>query len=352
MGHAAGFVAVPDFPILDDQEFREIPISDPRSAVLVVCYTSGTTGMPKGVNITHYNFVACFCTSRLHVPWGKGDIFFGSQPITHMCGVLFPVIAMLDGACCALVPAKLTPREIMDAVDKHKATATLFFPTQLQAIVREMQRTGRGLPSMRAIAAGGSVLTASAATAARESFSGLKLLLNMYGMTESCGIIACDAGYYDENGRFFITERLKQMIKCMDNQVVPTELEELLLRHHVDEIDEVSVVGIPHPDFGEAPAAAVVLTGKGRTQDIRALAEKIKATVSANLAVHKHLHGGVYFVGLLPEDRDGESQQSRPGALSVEMSRTRSNIPEATAASWEMTTRTWRPGLLTTAPGV
>ncbi|KAH7969879.1 hypothetical protein HPB52_022400 [Rhipicephalus sanguineus] len=341
-----------------------------------------------------------------------------------------------------------------------KATAALFFPTQLQALVREMQRTDRGMPTMRVVVAGGSVLTASTAEAARKSFTGLKLLLNIYGMTESSGIVTSqpktgdvptdvdvgvpvtgvqikaapliertltnpkgigrssstfyrlsnvaltglpkllsdipnlhhslhaddlglwithgshgqikeavqtainwvdryidtaglncsvvdvytrqklgpyetgeicfrslsvmrgyykrpketaelfdgdgwcksgDAGYYDEHGRLYIVERLKQMIKCMDNQVVPAELEELLLRQYADEIEEVSVVGVPHPDFGEAPAAAIVLTEKGREQDVLSLAEKIKATISSNLAVHKHLYGGVYFVDSFPK---------------------------------------------------
>ncbi|KAH7969872.1 hypothetical protein HPB52_022393 [Rhipicephalus sanguineus] len=96
---------------------------------------------------------------------------------------------------------------------------------------------------------------------------------------------AGDAGYYDESGRLYIVERLKQMIKCMDNQVVPAELEELLLRQYADEIEEVSVVGVPHTDFGEAPAAAIVLTEQGREHDVLSLAEKIKATISSELLV-------------------------------------------------------------------
>lgn len=373
MGRASGFVSASQFSKLDEKEFRECPIVDPRSTVLVVCYTSGTTGMPKGVEITHYNYVACFYTTRLHVPWGEGDIFFGSQPITHQSGMVFPMTAVLDGSCCALVSSKLTPTEILDTVDKYKSTAALFFPSLLQAIVRQMQRTGRRMRSMRSIVVGGSVLSASTADATRESFSDLKLLLNMYGMTESCGLISgqpktcggksdadvgfpgtgvrikivdvhtrrklgphqtgeicyhsltmvrgyykrpkesaelfdeegwCrsgDAGYYDEDGRLYIVERLKQMIKCMDNQVVPAELEELLLRQHALEIAEVSVVGLPHSDYGEAPAAAVVLTEEGSRHDLPTLAERIKATVASNLAVHKHLYGGVYFVDSFPK---------------------------------------------------
>ncbi|XP_070392625.1 uncharacterized protein [Dermacentor albipictus] len=413
MGRAAGFVSACEFSKLDEQQFRECPIADPRSTVLAVCYTSGTTGMPKGAEITHYNYVACFYTTRLQMPWGEEDIFFGSQPITHQSGMLYFMVAVLDGASCTLLSANLTPAEILDSVDKYKATAAFFFSSQIKAIVSEMRRTGRRLPRIRAIVMGGSVVSASTADAARESYSGLKLLLNMYGMTESCGIVAgqpktcalqtnadvgvpatgvrikrfemlsdciptmfhnkcfhilhiikslfnshivdvctrrklgphetgeicfqslsmvrgyykrpketaelfddegwCrsgDAGFYDEDGKLYILERLKQMIKCMDNQVVPAELEELLLCEHALEIAEISVVGLPHSDYGEAPAAAIVLTEEGRRNDLPALAERIKATVAGNLAVHKHLYGGVYFVDHLPKTETSKINRS------------------------------------------
>ncbi|KAL1437916.1 hypothetical protein MTO96_048502 [Rhipicephalus appendiculatus] len=113
-----------------------------------------------------------------------------------------------------------------------------------------------------------------------------------------------DAGYYDEDGCFHICERLKQMIKCMDNQVFPSELEELLLRVHATQIAEVSVVGLSHDEYGEAPAAAIVLTEEGKKQDVSTLVTEIKNTVANNLAVHKHLHGGCLHRGLPAEDRD------------------------------------------------
>lgn len=43
-----------------------------------------------------------------------------------------------------------------------------------------------------------------------------------------------DYGYVDERGVVFIQERLKEMIKCMDNQLTPCELEDFLVGHHDD----------------------------------------------------------------------------------------------------------------------
>lgn len=373
MGPADGFVSAASFASLNEREFQECPVLDPESTMMAVCYTSGSTGMPKGVEITHYNFVSCFYTLRKHMPWTDEEIFLSASPITHMSGLVLSIMPVLNGACSVIVPAKSTPGQVLDAIDKHKATVTVTFPTQLQSFVREMQRMGRQLPSLRHISIGGSVVTDWLADAARYTFGGLRTLQTLYGMTEACILVAAqptdqdisqrgsdvglpttrvtfkvvdietreklgphetgeicfrnatmvrgyykrpketaelfeqdgwmrsgDAGYYDEDGRLYFSERLKQMIKCMGNQVVPAELEELLLRKHDDEIDEVSVVGLPHSEYGEAAAAAVVLSEKGRQLDRSDLAERIKATVKENLAVHKHLYGGVFFLESLP----------------------------------------------------
>ncbi|KAL1479224.1 hypothetical protein MTO96_052028 [Rhipicephalus appendiculatus] len=114
-------------------------------------------------------------------------------------------------------------------------------------------------------------------------------------------LLQSDAGCYDEDGRIYFCERLKQMIKCMGNQVFPSELEELLLRVHPAQISEVSVVGLSHSEYGEAPAAAIVLTEEGKKQGLSTLVSDIKATVANNLAVHKRLYGGVFIVDSIPK---------------------------------------------------
>ncbi|XP_037505742.1 luciferin 4-monooxygenase-like [Rhipicephalus sanguineus] len=90
-----------------------------------------------------------------------------------------------------------------------------------------------------------------------------------------------DAGYYDESGRFYFVQRLKELIKCMDNQVVPAELEGLLLQEFAENISEVVVLGLDHPELGQAPAAAVLLKEKTHgAGDLTDLAERMKATIA------------------------------------------------------------------------
>ncbi|KAH8026344.1 hypothetical protein HPB51_020050 [Rhipicephalus microplus] len=64
MGHATGFVSAAEFLNLDENEYEELAMADPKSTVLAVCYTSGTTGIPKGTEVTHYSFVACFYSTK------------------------------------------------------------------------------------------------------------------------------------------------------------------------------------------------------------------------------------------------------------------------------------------------
>lgn len=88
--------------------------------------------------------------------------------------------------------------------------------------------------------------------------------------------LAGDIGYYDEDGCLFIVDRLKQMIKCMDKQVAPAELENILIKH--PDVKEVVVVGVPHIEYGEAARAFVVLSdhdldGKMTEMELRKLVE-------------------------------------------------------------------------------
>ncbi|KAL1468465.1 hypothetical protein MTO96_041458, partial [Rhipicephalus appendiculatus] len=120
MGLATGFVSTADFAELDEKEYQEHPITDPKSTVLAVCYTSGSTGKSKGAEITHYSYVACFYTSRHVLPFGEEDVFLGQSPIMHQSGMLYGTIIMLAGATKVITPTDLNSIGIMDAVDNFQ----------------------------------------------------------------------------------------------------------------------------------------------------------------------------------------------------------------------------------------
>lgn len=94
-----------------------------------------------------------------------------------------------------------------------------------------------------------------------------------------------DIGYYDDEGRIHYLERLKDMIKCMDNQVAPCELEEHLLKEH-EGIEDLAVVGIPHPQYGEAPAAVISLKKEFKAPGV-VTEDHIKRIISSEYMIRR-----------------------------------------------------------------
>lgn len=107
-----------------------------------------------------------------------------------------------------------------------------------------------------------------------------------------------DIGYYDENLEFYVTDRLKELIKVKGFQVPPAELEEVL-RNHPD-ITDAGVIGIPHPTAGEAPRAYIV------TKNPKLTEKDVKDFVAARVAEHKWLEGGVEFLEAIPKNETGK----------------------------------------------
>ncbi|XP_072145572.1 luciferin 4-monooxygenase-like [Dermacentor andersoni] len=135
---------------------------------------------------------------------------------------------------------------------------------------------------------------------------------------------AGDIGYYSSDGRIFVCGRLKELIKCMDQQVAPAELEELLAAD--PDVLQVIVVGVPHPHYGEAPRAFVVPRRRlaGPNEEERE-ADRLKELVAANLANHKHLYGGVQFMDCLPQTGSYKDSRSALKELYIKQNRCANN---------------------------
>lgn len=118
-------------------------------------------------------------------------------------------------------------------------------------------------------------------------------------ITEDGWLRTGDIGYYNENGSFFVIDRLKELIKVNALQVAPAELENIL-RDHPDVL-EAAVVGIPHSKCGEVPKAFVV-----RKVDSNVTEPEIQEYVAKHVSKHKHLTGGVTFVESVPKTASGK----------------------------------------------
>ncbi len=105
-----------------------------------------------------------------------------------------------------------------------------------------------------------------------------------------------DLGYADEDGYFYIVDRLKELIKYKAYQVAPAELEALLLTHPA--VADVAVVRFPDEDAGEVPKAFIVLKSPA-TED------ELMTFVGERVAPYKKVRR-VEFVDEIPKSANGK----------------------------------------------
>ncbi|KAJ8970912.1 hypothetical protein NQ314_000962 [Rhamnusium bicolor] len=108
-----------------------------------------------------------------------------------------------------------------------------------------------------------------------------------------------DVAYYDDEGFFFIVDRIKELIKYKAFQVAPAELEALLLTHSA--IQDAAVIGLPDEDAGELPLAYIVKKPEKNVTE-----QEVEKFVADNVSPQKQLRGGVIFVNEIPRNPTGK----------------------------------------------
>jgi 4-coumarate--CoA ligase len=112
-----------------------------------------------------------------------------------------------------------------------------------------------------------------------------------------------DIGYQDEDGNFYITDRIKELIKYKGFQVPPAELEGVLLSH--DKVNDVAVLGVQRDDLATEVPIAYVVPRPGATAGPQ-LEKEIVDFMALKVANHKKLRGGVRFVDEIPKSAAGK----------------------------------------------
>ena len=122
-----------------------------------------------------------------------------------------------------------------------------------------------------------------------------------------------DIAYYDESQRFYIVDRLKELIKVKAFQVAPAELEDLI-RSHTD-VKDAAVIGIPDRMKGEVPLAFIVT--KDENVDKELMKERVHMFVNEHVSVYKKLCGGIQIVESIPRSVSGKILRKDLKALFV-----------------------------------
>lgn len=345
LGDDTQLVRVDDSTLLPELTNRQplagIEAADP-SDTAVILYTSGTTGRPKGAELTHDNLRRNCEISVEMSDLGPSDVVMGCLPLFHAFGQSVAMNACIRaGALLTLLP-RFDAAVALQVIERDGVTIFNGVPTMYTALLHQ----GPGshtIDSLRMCVSGGASLPGEILRGFQETFGAQ--ILEGYGLSETspsatfnrpeCAkvgsigtpipgvelkLVASDGsstpvgevgeiavrghnvmkGYWqlpeatqeairdgwfftgdlarqDDDGFFYIVDRLKEVIIRGGLNVYPREIEEVLYEHPA--VLEAAVVGVPHPLHGEEVVAAVALQ-PGKAASGEELCDFVKARVA------------------------------------------------------------------------
>jgi fatty-acyl-CoA synthase len=313
-------------------EPRDVLPLDP-DAPLLILYTSGTTGVPKGALLPHRKTLFNSLNAQIFFGLSKADRVLVALPLFHSFGLSILSLPMLYAGGCVVLQSRFDPARVWQAVDDHGITFFGAVPTMFARLLEALPE--RRPPSLRFLFTAGAAIPVETIRAYEQR--GL-VLKQGFGQTETsilCCLDARDAvrkagsvgrpvfhaevrcvdpetfrdvatgetgeivvrgpitmlGYWkrpedsaaafhhgwlrtgdlatvDDEGFFTLVGRAREMYISGGENVYPAEVEAVLQTHPA--VAEVAVVGVPHPEWGEAGRAYVVPATE-RPVDFRAL---------------------------------------------------------------------------------
>jgi fatty-acyl-CoA synthase len=191
------------------------PVLDERSAA-AMCYTSGTTGNPKGVVYSHRSVYLHSMAPSFGNAFGvsERDRVLPVVPMFHANAWGFPYAAMLSGATAVMPDRHMQPAALVHLIESEKLTVAAGVPTIWQGMLQHVRTHGGDLSSLRLVIAGGSAVPHSLMKAYEDELG--VTLVQAWGMTETsplgsvanvpAGVTGADAWRYrDAAGRVFCT---------------------------------------------------------------------------------------------------------------------------------------------------
>jgi acyl-CoA synthetase (AMP-forming)/AMP-acid ligase II len=353
--------------LLTDGDAPMPDAADPEDLVALP-YSSGTTGLPKGVMLTHRNVVANLCQVREVQHVGEGDTIIGALPFFHIYGMTVIMNqALRTGATIVTMP-RFDLAGFLELVERHGVTKAHLVPPIVLALAKHPLVEEHDVSTLTWINSGAAPLSAELADTCAQRLD--CTVVQGYGLTETSPVThavpveraenrpgsigppvpgtACrivdvasgedlgpgedgevwirgpqvmrgylgdeqstadtldadgwlrtgDIGHADEDGWFYLVDRLKELIKVKGFQVAPAELEAVLLEH--PEIADAAVIASPDEEAGEVPKAFVVPAG-GATLDV----EAVKAYVAERVASYKQVRR-VELTDEIPKSASGK----------------------------------------------
>lgn len=349
-------------------QFKAVETS--QDDVALIGFTSGSTGEPKGTMHFHRDLlIIADGYGREVLQVGPDDVFVGSPPLAFTFGLGGLAIFPLRFGAAATLLEQATPPNLIEIIEKHKATVCFTAPTAYRVMMRAMDE-GADLSSLRAAVSAGETLPGPVYQQWMDRTG--KPLLDGIGATELLHIfvsnrfsdhrpgstgrpvtgyvarvidadgneaprgevgrlavrgptgcrylrgerqgeyvidgwnITGDAFSQDEDGYFHFAARNDDMIVSAGYNIAGPEVEAALLSHEA--VAECAVIGVPNEDRGAIVEAHVVL-GEGHAAS-DAMAKLLQDHVKATIAPYKYPRS-VVFTDMLPKTATGKIQRFR-----------------------------------------
>lgn len=148
----------------------------------LLAYTSGTTGRPKGVPLSHANLLSSIRAAMLAWRWDAEDVLVHALPLSHQHGLGGVHASLLSGSH-AVIHGRFDPGVLCASVESERATVLFAVPSMYERLVAWEGLEGADLSSLRLAVSGSSPLSPVLARKV-SSLTGLEVL-ERYGSTES-----------------------------------------------------------------------------------------------------------------------------------------------------------------------
>ena len=362
----------------DDYVWKRFTTPSEANTTAAINYSSGTTGVPKGVELSHRNFIAntsqVIATDQLSPTIAaRSRRWIGMLPMYHAYGQTYYVMVIPALSIPLYIIPKFDFLTFLTYIGKYRITSIAAVPPILTALAKHPVVDKFDLSSVFSIGSGAAPLSSEIETAVEKRMlkHGQTLRIRQgWGMTEAtCSVLGfhpddndspdsgsvgellpnCEArivgatgtplavntpgelwikapnvckgyyknpsataeiftpsgwmrtgdvAYYDATGKFFIVDRMKELIKVRGNQVAPAELEGVILEH--PGVADVAVVGVPIGE-DEGPRAYVV-----RQPGVEVGVEEVERWVRERCVRYKWITGGVVWVDEVPKNPSGK----------------------------------------------
>jgi fatty-acyl-CoA synthase len=222
--------------VFDDRKYRGIVRSQEPDDVVNMQYTSGTTGFPKGVMLTHENIVTNGYWIGKHQGLTPSDRICLPVPLFHCFGLVLGAMAALNHASCMVVLDIYSAFDILVNVEKEKCTGLYGVPTMFISLLEQKSFSKFDLTSLRTGIMAGSPCPVKTMRETIERMH-MKDITICYGMTETSPVVSQTTG---EDSLEKKTETVGRPMPGVEIRVVEPDTVMELPR---GEIGEVAVKG-------------------------------------------------------------------------------------------------------------